>query len=263
MRLIRNLTDFNTANRIVYDRYCQFGYIKDNALQYRYFLRDFLESTSIFVAELNGEIVGTATAYRWSTARLPAYSIFPKEVAELAQSNTTLIEGSRFAREISSPEKQTKNEKIGLFRKSVIKLMYELCCKLNFSDWIVIVNPKTLDFYTSEFGFEQISEVQSCPHVEDNPGVLLKLPVKKIAQRTIALSETAYDTFIDTKIEVDWNSSFSWKDDEVLTLIKKQPAILFEASQYEKLSFLNQYPQLSNEIRYLETHLNQKEPQLY
>lgn len=112
-----------------------------------------------------GELVGTLTASRDSSAGLLADNLYAKELAGLRRPSRILCEVTRLAVDVETHDPQLLKS---LFRSSYqyIRAIFGV------TDTVIEVNPRHAAYYQRVFGFTQIGAIRTCPRV-NAPAVLL------------------------------------------------------------------------------------------
>jgi hypothetical protein len=256
-RPISSQSEFITTSKLVYDQYYSSGYIKANNSGIRFFLRDLLPTTDIFLAEQDGLVVGTATIYSWSDAQLPAFHVFPNEVNGLLRGQRSLVEGSRFASKFYmnyAGGNLSSFDKFNYVGAGFTRLVFEYCQRFGINDWIVIINPKVLQFYISQLGFQQISNEKLCSHVNANPGYLMRLDINEIMNGVLQIPDYGYEILFNRNFNISTDISVRFNSEEVMQLVTLEPQVLNEATPEEMLVFNRFYPEVRNSLK--ESHCN-------
>lgn len=116
-------------------------------------------------AWMDGELVGTMTTSRDSSAGLLADTLYKEEMAKLRKPARVICEVTRLAvdSQDSDPE----------LLKTLIRSAYKYAkAVFGVTDVVIEVNPRHVAYYRREFGFAQIGGLRTCPRV-DAPAILL------------------------------------------------------------------------------------------
>jgi hypothetical protein len=126
------------------------------------------------IAESDGHAVGTMTICFDDDTGLPADENFRDKLEELRVQGRRLCEPSRLAMDANVPKR--------VFA-SMIHISYIYAHLLHgFTDYVIEVNPRHVNFYTKMLGFHQICEERTCTRV-NAPGVLLRLELPYMTEQ--------------------------------------------------------------------------------
>lgn len=200
IKLAETRDEFEGAFRVLHDSYVQMGYCAPQASGIRLTFHHVLPSTSVVVAKLGDEVVGTLSLVRDNKLGLPMEKVWPlgflrKQSARVAEITCLAIEPG-FRRAAGSR----------VFFP-LLKFMYEYCVKQFGTDYIsVVVSPEHADFYEGLLFFERVDRV-IVPDYLGAPAVALFLDLSRAPERFRRCysnrkeSQDLYTYFVHRRIE--------------------------------------------------------------
>lgn len=158
--------------KIIHDEYSKLGYIEPNYSQVHLTPHALFPNSKTALVECNGEITYTGTFVVNSFLGLPAQSTFGEVFKSLEEQGRLIAEGTLFAGRSSTAVSVATLPKL---------LTYTIAEMINLGldDFLIVVNPSHVPFWTSYFGFEILTEERACSHVDYTPGILLRLDLRK------------------------------------------------------------------------------------
>lgn len=189
------------AYQLIYQIYLEKGFIEPHPS--KMWFSDFDEvQTTITLVVLKGTIVvGAVTLHYNSDSSMPASSLYPVEIRQLAKEDFSLVEVVSLGVDPAargSTEILTKLFNISYIISTYIRKV---------DAYIVTVNPRHSFFYCRKLLFKEIGGLKKCPKVSGAPANLLKL---KIADAKLAVinfrlglskCKSLYDGFVSKKDE--------------------------------------------------------------
>ena len=125
-------------------------------------------------AETGGKVVGTMSLCLDSAAKLPADDNFSDMLAPLRAAGRRLCEPSRLAIDKGVTKR--------VFA-ALIHISYIYAHNLHgYSDYVIEVNPRHVQFYKRMLGFTDFGAARDCPRV-GAPAVLLRLPLSHMTEQ--------------------------------------------------------------------------------
>lgn len=157
------------AFRLVYQRYLSSGLCAPNPHEMRITPYHLLDTTTIFTAHYQGEVIFTVSLVGDSEHGVPMESIFPDEIRGLRDC------GIRFG-EISCLADRRKNliRFLPLFVQ-VTSLMFQHAIREGPYRFVIAVHPKHGKFYERFFGFRPIADVRPYSSVQNRPAMAYAL----------------------------------------------------------------------------------------
>lgn len=119
----------------------------------------------ILGAWTEGELVGTLTASRDSSAGLLADTLYGEEIRDLRKPARVICEVTRLAVDADYHDPE--------LLKSLFRAAYQYArAVFGGTDAVIEVNPRHAGYYRRELGFQQVGKLRICPRVEA-PAILL------------------------------------------------------------------------------------------
>ena len=189
-RLASTPTDRFAAFRLAYDKYVQQGMLGPN--RYRLRVTDFhlLDTTAVFIAERDEQVVGTATLIADGELGLPLDMVHP-EVTRTARSRGLRL-GEAAGLAIRSPRRLPD---LPIF-VGLTRLMAQYARLQMIRQVVVACVPEHAHFYCRYLGFERIGPVRPYPSVCNTLGVACRLDFAHIDR----CRPDCYDRYFGTLI---------------------------------------------------------------
>lgn len=213
-------------------------------------LKDFLPTSTVFVAANRALVIGTTTAKLWCSGGFPADSAFHSDLISLRLDDPQNMESTKFATMRWAVEETGRIGRMSAVGASLLRALYEWCATMNVREWIVVVNPKVLNFYKDELGFELLVGERACDHVANAPGVLLKLNVRGLRNGLLLPTPTAAQLFMEpNRFFVPLATPFRYQIEEVAALLIDHPQLARGEHPQEKRALLKHFPRLKRLLR--------------
>lgn len=172
IKIANTLEERDAVFRLAYQVYLDKGYVIKNTNEWLVNTYDQNHSTTIFlVKDRAGAIVASATLVFNDESILPTESIYKKEIKELSNSGSKIVEVSRL---IINPDFRNSKEILVLLFNYMF--IYGFHVK-QFDTTIIQVNPRHKDYYRKLLNFKEIGGEKYCPIVQNAPAILLGLPL--------------------------------------------------------------------------------------
>jgi hypothetical protein len=137
---------------------------------------------TLLAEDENGEAVGTVSLVFDSPAGLPCDEVYPAELNAFRAGGRRLVEVTRLA--MSADRGRSKLLLVHLFEFIYIYAWYVR----RFTDFVIEVNPRHVEFYRRLLPFEEAGPERPCPRVGNAPARLLRLDLA-VGQREIARTQ--------------------------------------------------------------------------
>lgn len=246
VRPTRTFGDYYFAMRLVHDEYCRAQLMHARESGIRFFFRELTRRASVLVATADSEVIGTATIVLDSIYGIPSTKIFPIELSMLRQIGRSVAEGTKFACK-TCPATETR----GMGRMSwasteLLRWIFHGCRYLGVDDWVITIHPRMQEFYEEVLGFELLATPKRCPHVEDRPGVLLRLDISGLLTGRKAARIGAQNLFLSEPIPAsEFRNWFYPAPDEIALLLLEDKDAATQSEQQERESLLMEMRGLS------------------
>jgi hypothetical protein len=170
IRVARDIRDRKRAWRFVRQAYARKGYASDNTSDLWYGIHDALPSTTTFLLEKLGVVVGTITVVFDSAIGLPADELYSEELGELRSKNRRL---SEIISLVSAEPPRPSNFRVirHLFRVAFIMAYIPE----RYTDFVITVNPRHAAFYCKIMQFQTTGPERVYKKVSGATAVLLRL----------------------------------------------------------------------------------------
>lgn len=169
LKLAVSEADRLKAWRLVYREYRSMGYVRPQALEYRYSIHDALPDAITILIERDDEAVGTVSVYPDSPLGLPADEAFGDRLAPFRRAGRRPAEIGRL----------TIGSEYANDRAVLLNLLDALAIGARAvrqaSDLVITVNPCHAHFYERAALFERLGEKEKLDSVCGAPAVLLRL----------------------------------------------------------------------------------------
>ena len=163
------------AFRLVYANYLRQGLGAPNHFGMRVTPFHLLPTTTIFVAKLEDEVVATCTLVADGELGLPLDAMYAGDVDRQRSRGIPLAEVSCLADRRKSPSRF-----LGTFT-TLTKLMAQYAQRQGIDELLAAVHPRHSRFYQRYLGFEPMAGLATCPHVQGQPAVGLRLSFSQSA----------------------------------------------------------------------------------
>jgi hypothetical protein len=174
IKIANTLEERQAAFQLAYLVYLEKGFIKENYSEMLVRNYDNDENTIILIVQdRQKNVVGSATIVFDEKSRLPAENVYIEELKELRKSNQVISEFSRLV--ISNTHRNSKEIIVLLFNYAAIYITQVKSC----DGLVVEVNPRHKNYYKALLSFDELGKEKPCPQVQNMPGVLLYLPIKR------------------------------------------------------------------------------------
>lgn len=168
----RNFSEICAAFKLVQMRYLDLGYALPNKSGMRFTFQNLLNTSTTFVAVMEGSVLATATLMIDSPAGLPLQSVFKREHYLFRRQYALFGEGTMFA-----CQSDFENKGMGIIIH-LVRIIFDYCLDQGINTFFIVVHPKHVGFYQKVLGFEIVSSANSCHHVRGVEGVLLRRRVE-------------------------------------------------------------------------------------
>ncbi len=167
------------ALALVQRLYRALGYTTDSSVRCRIQSWNLSKRAHTFLAECDGRVVGTVTCIEDGPAGLSAEATYGGPVQALRDRGARLCEVSAFAVDYKMTNR--------LIFLQLIRAITVYCRGvLGASDWVIVVHPRHVRFYTRMMLFEQWGALADCGQVNRAPGVLLRLNLDSMPSKYAA-----------------------------------------------------------------------------
>lgn len=235
VRPARTFDEYYQALRLVHDEYCKAGLMTHKSAGIRLFLRELTTSSVVLVVLDQQQVVGTATVTINSPFALPSTAIFPDELQMLQSINRLIAEGTKFACRDCEATQERGIGRMSIASTQLLRWIFHACRVHQVDDWLITVHPRVQDFYQNALGFELVAAPQSCPHVANRPGVMIRLDIKGILSGRKRPTETARELFINNPIhDREVLNYFTPLADEIALLLLEDREILSKSGKLER-----------------------------
>ena len=162
------------ATRLVYESYLRAGLCRPNPWRQRITPYHLLDTTTVFVASVDGLVVSTVTLIEDGEAGLPMEAVYPEAVRYRREQGYRVAEVSCLA---------DRRRHMTRFLDSFIsltRLVAQFARHHGVHQLMVVCHPRHARFYRRFMCFETIGGLTECPHVCDRPAVALCLDFAKV-----------------------------------------------------------------------------------
>ncbi len=173
-RVARTRHEREAAFRLVYNAYVRAGLCEQNPYELRVTPAQLLPTSGIFIAELRGEVICTASLIKDGRIGLPMESIYGQEIARRRRQGLHLAELSCLADRRRSPSRFL-DVLIDLSR-----LIVQSARRQGVDQLLIAVHPRHARFYQRFMAFEPIGAELAYPSVRGNPAVPLCLDFQRV-----------------------------------------------------------------------------------
>lgn len=180
-----NQAERTAAFRLVYQAYTRAGLIEENPYQMRVTPYQMLDSTQVFVAVCNNEVMSTVSLVGDGVLGLPMEGIYGEEVERLRARGISVAEVSSLA-----DRRRQLSRTLPVF-VPLMRLMVQAARYRGIEQLLVAVHPRHARFYQRFLSFDNVGDVKSYPLVRNNPAVALSLDFAKLDR----VRPVNYETF--------------------------------------------------------------------
>jgi hypothetical protein len=173
------------AFRLVYNAYTRSGLIEENPHEMRVTPYQLLDTTDVFIATLNDELISTVSLVCDGDLGLPMEEIYGEEVADLRARGICVAEVSCLA-----DRRRQLSRTLPVF-VPLMRLMVQAARLRGVDELLVAVHPRHGRFYQRFLSFEPVGGERSYPLVRNNPAVALSLDFGRLDR----VRPTNYETF--------------------------------------------------------------------
>jgi hypothetical protein len=191
LKIASTRAEREAAFQLVYHSYVQSGLCQSHASGLRVTRYQLQRSTSIFIAKMRGEIIGTLSLVQDGQMGLPMEQVYTKEVANRRSEGLQLAEISCLA------SRRTSDGRNFSLYCDLCALMIQFAKKMEIDQVLAVVHPRHAPLYRRYMAFEQIGKFCDYPAVENNPGVALCLDVVHVEEN---LPPAGLKSFFGTRL---------------------------------------------------------------
>ena len=170
--------EYESASRLVHDKYVQKGYMTPTESGLRLSLRNALPETTTFIGKKKDTVVSTLTLFQDSEMGLPMDAIYKEELDQLRRQGRKIAEVGSLAVHPSI----SKQDQTVLMHGNKIMHSYSRDY-LGVDDLVVAINPRHQLFYESILLFEQIGELKAYHYAKKAPAVAYRLNLNTAEKR--------------------------------------------------------------------------------
>lgn len=221
----QNFDELCDAFHLVEKEYKRAGLSDGSRSGLRFSLLNLIPQISMtMVARVSGAISGTATVVRNSPAGLPCSRIYGNIIRDLTTKGRTVVEGTMLSCEDSG--KVAANQ----ISMEIIAAAIGYALETGVDDFLLVVNPRHMRFWTEVVGLDLIGEERSCSHVQGKPGFLIRLDIAAIRKGTMEYT-AGFQKFISPYIySADELTKKGFLDDNYLAAQDLEQLLLWEPS---------------------------------
>ncbi|MDD2943843.1 MAG: hypothetical protein PHC51_12865 [bacterium] len=186
----QNFDELCDAFHLVEKEYKRAGLSDGSRSGLRFSLLNLIPQISMtMIARVSGAISGTATIVRNSPAGLPCSRIYGDIIRDLTAHGRNVVEGTMLSCEDSG--KVAANQ----ISMELIAASIGYALDTGIDDFLLVVNPRHMRFWTEVVGLDLLGEERSCSHVQGKPGFLIRLDIAAIRRGTMEYT-AGYQKFI-------------------------------------------------------------------
>lgn len=176
MHLARTESHYRGAFALVHSAYCRAGLDDPHESGLRVTPYQLLDSSHVFVATLNGEVISTLTLVRDGELGLPMEAIYTEEIQERRERGINLAEVTCLADRRLSPKRF-----FALFCE-LSRVMAQFAQRQGVDEIWIACHPTHASLYERRLAFERQGDLCDYPAVLGNPAVPLCVDLKNLAQ---------------------------------------------------------------------------------
>lgn len=228
VRCAKTFRELLHAYRLVYEQYLKCEYIPANGAKMRYSIRDLLPTAVTFVCIKDTVLLGTLTCESDSPAGLPLDQVFGDALRPFRAAGRHACELTMNASRDSSAVRAS-HVSMELMTCVTVYALYS-----GLDDIFFVINPRHLSVFENCFGARRISDAKPCPHVKNNPGILMHGDLKNIRESGQASSRLVEKMLNTIPGHRSYLNRHQLTPKEVALLLRLQPEVLEQASEGEK-----------------------------
>ena len=176
LRIASRREHYAGAFRLVHDMYCKTGLAQPNPLGMRVTPYQLLDTSQVFVALLNGEVICTLTLVQDGELGLPMEQVYPGQIQERRELGLRIAEVSCLADRRLSPKRF-----FSLF-SDLCRVMAQFARLSEVDEIWIACHPKHAPLYEHRLAFTTRGALTDYPTVLGNPAVPLCLDLRTAAQ---------------------------------------------------------------------------------
>ncbi|HWB13934.1 MAG TPA: long-chain N-acyl amino acid synthase [Pirellulales bacterium] len=208
-KVAENRHEREAAFRLVYNAYTRSGLIEENPHAMRVTPYQLLDTTDVFIAMLDDELISTVSLVCDGNLGLPMEEIYGAEVAELRARGLCVAEVSCLA-----DRRRQLSRTLPVFIP-LMRLLAQAARYRGIEQLLVAVHPRHAGFYRRCLSFDLMGDEKTYPVVRNNPAVALSLDFPKLDKlRPVNFDRFFYDTFFGTQLPTTQLARHPMSDDE-------------------------------------------------
>ncbi len=231
------------AFRIAHNQYCKYELMSSHSSELRFFLRELLPSSLIFIAQRNGDTVGTITGVIRGDAGLPSDKTFDDFFRQSSLGGPRYAEATKLA---CLPEASFSGRGFGERSLVVCELLrwvfwwYE---HNKVTGWIAAIHPDHTNLWRDVLGFQFLASVHSYGHVEGKPCDLYLLDMESLRSGKREPSADVSSYILDNPLtEEAFRDGYVFCDRDIMMLLLEFPEVLLEADRFELRALRAMHP---------------------
>lgn len=169
LQLAQTREDYLGAFSLVHDAYCRAGLCDPHPLGLRITPHQMLETSQVFVAKYDEQVISTHTVVVDSHLGLPMEMIYPEPIARARQAGRRVAEVCCLADRRLSPKRF-----FDLFCE-LSRLMAQFSLHYGVDELWIACHPRHAKLYERRMGFRTMGGLREHPLVKDNPAVPLRV----------------------------------------------------------------------------------------
>ncbi len=199
VKLATTQSELESAYRLLHDTYVGQGLMDSVPSGLRINIYSALPYTSVVVAKIAGQVVGTVSLIKDSPIGLPSDKDYQTENNLYRQKNQRLVEVSALAVHNSF----RKNKRGGLVSLLLMRYLFEYTDKYMGADMLAaVVHPRAQDFYRALFNFKQNGEIIKYKFVKEALAMHLTTRLKEdVYEWTKSHAKNIHHLFIETQLQ--------------------------------------------------------------
>ncbi|WP_146395604.1 N-acyl amino acid synthase FeeM domain-containing protein [Pseudobythopirellula maris] len=175
LQLAHSREHLEGAFRLVQHSYSRAGLCLENEFDLRITPHQLLDTSQVFVATLDGQVVNTQTLVCDGELGLPLESVYAREIDERRAAGVKLAEVTCLADRRSSPKRFFQ-----LFSE-MSRVMAQFGLQEGVDEIWIACHPRHAALYERRLGFSRVGGLQEYPCVLGNPAIALKLDLQNPA----------------------------------------------------------------------------------
>jgi hypothetical protein len=185
-KVAQDISEFESAYRLVHDEYVRCGYMDPNQIGMRFGVHNFLPESTTFIGSCDGLIALTISLFQDTDIGLPMDSIFKEEIDRFRSQGRKVAEVGALA---SHPKFRNGNQNIPMYGDKIAYLYAR--DHLEVDDLVIAVNPRHEWIYQHILLLEKIGERSSYDYVNGAAAVGYRLDLSTFEDNL----KKAYETF--------------------------------------------------------------------